>query len=60
MKLQNIRANDKALIRQLKDPHFRCRVERTRGRVRGRARLVEYRVEHGLSQTALPGAASSA
>ena len=53
MKLQNMRDNDKALTRQLKDPHFRAEWERTAVARAVAARLVEYRVEHGLSQTAL-------
>jgi ribosome-binding protein aMBF1 (putative translation factor) len=53
VKLQNMRGNDKVLARQLKDPHFRGEWERTAVARAVAARLVEYRVEHGLSQTAL-------
>jgi ribosome-binding protein aMBF1 (putative translation factor) len=53
MKLQDLRSADKVLARQLKDPAFRVEWERTAVARAVAARLVEYRAEHGLTQTAL-------
>ncbi len=53
MKLQKMRGSDKVSARQLKDPRFRAEWERTAVARAVAARLVEYRVEHALSQTAL-------
>ncbi len=53
MKLQKMRASDKVVARQLKDPKFRAEWEGTAVARAVAARLVEYRVEHALSQTAL-------
>ena len=53
MKLQNIRGSDKINARQLKDPAFRAEWERTAVARAVAVRLVEYRAEHALSQTAL-------
>ena len=53
MKLSKMPGSDKVLARQLKDPHFRAEWERTAVARAVAARLVEYRVEHELSQTAL-------
>jgi ribosome-binding protein aMBF1 (putative translation factor) len=53
MKLTELTSSDKVLARQLRDPAFRAEWERTAvARVVG-ARLVEYRVEHGITQTEL-------
>ncbi len=53
MKLQKMRGSDKVVARQRKDPKFRAEWERTAVARAVAARLVEYRVEHALSQTAL-------
>ena len=53
MKLQKMRGSDKAVARQLKDPKFRAEWERTAVARAVAVRLVEYRVEHALTQTAL-------
>lgn len=53
MKVQDLRPADKVLERQLEDPAFRVEWERTAVARAVAARLVEYRVEHGLTQTAL-------
>ena len=53
MKLQKMHGRDKVITRQLKDPHFRAEWERTAVARAVAVRLVEYRVEHSLSQTAL-------
>ena len=53
MKLQKAQAADKVLARQLRDPRFRAEWERTAVARAVAARLVAYRAEHGLSQTAL-------
>ena len=53
MKLQSMRGSDKVNARQLKDPAVRAEWERTAVARAVAARLVEYRVEHALSQTAL-------
>lgn len=53
MKLQNLRGSDKVKARQLKDPAVRAEWERTAVARAVAVRLVEYRAEHALSQTAL-------
>ena len=53
VKLQKTHGSDKVVARQLKDPHFRAEWERTAVARAVALRLVEYRVEHALSQTAL-------
>jgi ribosome-binding protein aMBF1 (putative translation factor) len=53
MKLQNMRGNAKVNARQLKDPAVRAEWERTAVARAVAVRLVEYRAEHALSQTAL-------
>ena len=53
MKLQNLRGSDKVNARQLKDPAVRTEWERTAVARAVAVRLVEYRAEHALSQTAL-------
>lgn len=53
MKLQNMRSSDKANARQLKDPAVRAEWERTAVARAVAVRLVEYRAEHAISQTAL-------
>lgn len=53
MKLQSMHGSDKVIARQLKDPAVRAEWERTAVARAVAARLVEYRVEHALSQTAL-------
>ena len=53
MKLDKMRSSDKVIARQLKDPHVRAEWDRTAVARAVAARLVEYRVEHELSQTAL-------
>ena len=52
MKLQKMRGSDKVIARQLKDPHFRAEWERTAVARAVAVRLVEYRVEHALSDRA--------
>jgi ribosome-binding protein aMBF1 (putative translation factor) len=53
MKLDDLRTSDQALARQLEDQAFRAEWERTAVARAVAMRLVEYRVEHGLTQTAL-------
>jgi ribosome-binding protein aMBF1 (putative translation factor) len=53
VKLDKMRTSDKVIARQLKDPHVRAEWDRTAVARAVAARLVEYRVEHDLSQTAL-------
>jgi ribosome-binding protein aMBF1 (putative translation factor) len=53
VKLQNMRGSDKVTARQLKDPAVRAEWERTAVARAVAVRLVEYRAEHALSQTAL-------
>ena len=53
MKLQSMRGSDKVTARQLKDPAVRAEWERTAVARAVAVRLVEYRAEHALSQTAL-------
>ena len=53
MKLQSMRGSDKVTARQLKDPAVRAEWERTAVARAVAVRLVEYRSEHALSQTAL-------
>ena len=53
MKLKDMRSSDEVLERQLKEPAFRAEWERTAVARAVAARIVEYRVEHGLTQTAL-------
>lgn len=53
MKPSDMRTNDKVLARQLKDPEFRAEWERTALARAVAKRLVAYRVEHDLTQTAL-------
>jgi ribosome-binding protein aMBF1 (putative translation factor) len=53
VKLQDMRGSDKVIARQLKDPAVRAEWERTAVARAVAVRLVEYRVEHALSQTAL-------
>ena len=53
MKLDKMRTSDKVIARQLKDPHVRAEWDRTAVARAVAARLVEYRVEHDLSQTAM-------
>ena len=53
MKLQSMRGSDKVTTRQVKDPAVRAEWERTAVARAVAVRLVEYRAEHALSQTAL-------
>jgi ribosome-binding protein aMBF1 (putative translation factor) len=53
MKLSQMRTSDQVLARQLKDPKFRAEWERTALARAVATRLVQYRAEHGLTQTAL-------
>jgi len=53
MKPQSMRSSDQVNARQLKDPAFRAEWERTAVARAVAVRLVEYRAEHALSQTAL-------
>ncbi len=53
MKLSKAKGADKVLARQLKNPRFRAEWERTAVARAVATRLVEYRAEHELSQTAL-------
>ncbi len=53
MKLSDMRTNDQALARQLKDPEFRAEWERTALARAVATRLVKYRADHQLTQTAL-------
>jgi ribosome-binding protein aMBF1 (putative translation factor) len=53
VKLDKLRTSDKVIARQLKDPHGRAEWDRTAVARAVATRLVGYRVEHDLSQTAL-------
>ncbi len=53
MRLDKMRTGDKVIARQLKNPRVRAQWDRTAVARAVAARLVEYRVEHALSQTAL-------
>ncbi len=53
MKLNDMRSSDEVLEHQLDDPVFRAEWERTAVARAVAARIVEYRVEHELTQTAL-------
>lgn len=53
MNLEKMRASDKVIARRLKDPHVRAEWDRTAVARAVAVRLVEHRVEHALSQTAL-------
>lgn len=53
MKMSKTHGADKVLARQLKNPLVRAEWERTAVARAVAARLVEYRAEHELSQTAL-------
>jgi len=53
MKRTDLRTQDNVLARQLKDPAFRAEWERTAVARAVATRIVEYRVEHELTQTAL-------
>ena len=54
MKLSKAQGADKVLARQLKNPRVRAEWERTAvAHVPSRTRIVEYRAQHELSQTAL-------
>ena len=53
MELKDMRSSEGVLERQLEDPAFRAEWERTAVARAVAARIVEYRVEHGLTQTAL-------
>lgn len=53
MKLQSMRGSDKVTGRQLKDPAVRAEWDRTAVARAVAVRLVDYRAEHALSQTAL-------
>ncbi len=48
-----VRTSDKVIARQLKDPRVRSEWDRTAVARAVASRLVEYRVEHAVSQTAL-------
>jgi len=53
VKLQSMRGSDKVTGRQLKDPAVRAEWDRTAVARAVAVRLVDYRAEHALSQTAL-------
>lgn len=53
MKLSDLESSDKVLARQLRDPAFRAEWERTAVARAVAARIVEYRAEHGITQTEL-------
>ena len=53
MKLSGLKSSDKILARQLRDPAFRAEWERTAVARAVATRLVEYRAEHGITQTEL-------
>ena len=53
MKVTNMLSSDQVLKRQLRDPAFRAEWERTAVARAVARRLVEYRAEHQLTQTAL-------
>jgi len=53
VKLEKMQRSGEVLARQLKDPRFRAEWERTAVARAVAVRLVEYRAEHALSQTAL-------
>lgn len=53
MKLSELKSSREVLDAQLKNPEFRDRWERTAIARAVALRLISYRAEHGLSQTAL-------
>ena len=53
MKVKDMHSSEEVLARQLEDPAFHAEWERTAVARAVAARIVEYRVEHGLTQTAL-------
>jgi ribosome-binding protein aMBF1 (putative translation factor) len=53
MKLSEMKSAEQVLAEQLKDPAFREEWERTALARAIATRVVEYRVQHGLSQSAL-------
>jgi DNA-binding XRE family transcriptional regulator len=53
VKLDKMRTSDKVIARQVRDPRVRAEWDRTAVARGVAARLLEYRVEHELSQTAL-------
>jgi ribosome-binding protein aMBF1 (putative translation factor) len=53
MKLSDLESSDKVLARQLKDPTFRAEWERTAVARAVATRVIEYRAEHGVTQTEL-------
>jgi len=53
MRLKDMRSSEDVVAHQLEDPVFRAEWERTAVARAVAARIVEYRVEHGLTQTAL-------
>jgi ribosome-binding protein aMBF1 (putative translation factor) len=53
VKLEDLKAKDEVLARQLRDPAVRREWERTALARAVASRIVEYRAKHGLSQTAL-------
>ena len=55
MKVTNLSSSDNVLERQVSDPAIRAEWERTAIARAVAMRVVEYRVEHGLTQTALAG-----
>ena len=53
MRLEDLKTKDEVLTRELADPAVRQEWERTALARAIALRLVEYRAQHGLSQTAL-------
>ena len=53
MKFSDMLGEDKILAEELKDPAFRAEWDRTRFAREVALRVIAYRAEHGLTQTAL-------
>jgi ribosome-binding protein aMBF1 (putative translation factor) len=53
MKVSDLESSSRVLARQLKDPTFRAEWERTTVARAVATRVIEYRAEHGITQTEL-------
>lgn len=53
MKLSRLKTHDEVLAEQLRDPHFRAEWERTAPARAVASKVIAYRAQNGLSQTAL-------
>jgi ribosome-binding protein aMBF1 (putative translation factor) len=54
-KVSKLKSRDEVLARDLKDPAFRAEWERTEFAHKVAMRVIQYRVDHKLSQSALAG-----